>query len=102
MGIARGAVKGAAAGSVFGPWGTAIGGVAGGIGGFLKGRGEDKAEDEDFRARSEQFGQDERSRIWRNQASQALLRSLFVVPAEDLHDWPRRSGSAGSESCRVG
>ncbi len=47
------------------------------IGGILKQKGRKKAGKEDLRARTEEFGQGERSRIWRNQASQALLRSLF-------------------------
>ncbi len=101
MGIARGAVTGAAAGAAFGPIGAGIGGVVGGIGGYLSGRGKDKAEDEEFRARSEQFGQDERSRIWRNQASQALLRSLFggryAIPEDTFANFQEERPYTGAD-----
>ena len=44
---------------------------------ILKGIGQKKQAKEQARGASAQFGQGERSRIWRNQASQALLRTLF-------------------------
>jgi len=58
--------------------------IAAGVGLGLKGlaslfkhKGQQSAGKEQYRAGKEKFGQSERSRIWRNQASQALLRTLF-------------------------